>query len=62
MFKVVELESYHTVNTLAERWQCSDTHVRNLCNQRHLSHIRIGSRIRIPQKYVDEFEQERLSK
>ncbi|MBL4603754.1 MAG: helix-turn-helix domain-containing protein [Emcibacteraceae bacterium] len=53
-------KQYYTVSALSERWQCSGNHVRNLCKERKLGHLRIGSRIRIPHKYVDEYENHQL--
>lgn len=46
----------HTPETLAERWQCSAQHVRNLFRRGELRGFRIGTMIRIPQDAVEEFE------
>ncbi len=42
---------------LAERWDCSDQHIRDLCRGGQLGFFRIGNMIRIPDKEVNRFEQ-----
>jgi len=42
---------------LAERWDCSERHVRNLCNTNSLRHFRLGAKlVRIPLDAVEEYE------
>ncbi|MDY0871117.1 excisionase family DNA-binding protein [Dongia rigui] len=45
-----------TLDGLAERWECSGSHVRKLCAAGKLRHFRIGSLYRIPVDAVLEFE------
>lgn len=43
---------------VAERWQCSERHVRNLINRGELRHFRLGGKlVRIPISAVEEFEE-----
>jgi excisionase family DNA binding protein len=43
---------------LAERWQCSERHVRNLINRGELKFFRLGGKlVRVPRAAVEEFEQ-----
>jgi excisionase family DNA binding protein len=43
---------------LAERWECSERHVRNLINRGELQFFRLGGRlVRIPHSVVEAFEQ-----
>ena len=46
----------YTLDGLAERWECSGTHVRRLCAAGKLRHFRIGSLYRIPVDAVLEYE------
>jgi hypothetical protein len=41
---------------LAERWECSPAHVRNLCRRGDLRHFRIGKEYRIPVEIVEGIE------
>ncbi|WP_394086652.1 helix-turn-helix domain-containing protein [Xanthobacter autotrophicus] len=42
---------------VAERWGCSERHVRNLIRSGHLGHFRLGGRLlRIPASAVEEYE------
>lgn len=42
---------------VAERWGCSERHVRNLIASGQLGHFRVGSRLlRIPAAAVEEYE------
>lgn len=42
---------------VAERWGCSERHVRNLIARGQLGHFRVGSRLlRIPAAAVEEYE------
>ena len=46
---------------VAERWGCSDNHVRNLFNRGELAGFRLGHRlIRIPVAAVHEYEQRQI--
>jgi excisionase family DNA binding protein len=46
-----------TPRQLAERWECSERHVRNLINRGELQFFRLGGKlIRIPQSAVEAFE------
>ncbi|MCH7936637.1 MAG: helix-turn-helix domain-containing protein [Proteobacteria bacterium] len=47
----------YTVQTLADHWQCSGQHIRDLINSGTLKAFRVGRLIRIPQQNVREFEQ-----
>ncbi len=46
----------YTLDGLAERWECSGTHIRRLCVAGKLRHFRIGSLYRIPIDAVTEYE------
>jgi excisionase family DNA binding protein len=42
---------------VAERWQCSERHVRNLIRNHTLKSFRLGAKlIRIPEEAVEEYE------
>lgn len=42
---------------VAERWGCSERHVRNLISNGQLGHFRVGERLlRIPAAAVEEYE------
>lgn len=41
---------------IAERWECSPRHVRNLCNDGTLKSFRIGKMLRIRREALEEFE------
>lgn len=45
-----------TVREVAQRWRCSEQHVRELCRSRELNSFRLGARIRIPARAVAEME------
>jgi excisionase family DNA binding protein len=45
-----------TPERLAERWECSAHHIRNLCRRGRLGHFRIGKEYRIPMHAVEEVE------
>jgi excisionase family DNA binding protein len=45
-----------TPESLAERWQCTPAHVRNLCRRGDLPHFRIGKEYRIPLHVVEGIE------
>jgi excisionase family DNA binding protein len=46
-----------TPKTLAERWHCSERHVRNMLNNGDVPFFRLGGKlIRIKRKDVEEFE------
>ena len=45
-----------STETLAERWDCSTQHIRDLVNSGDLPAIRIGRLIRIPARIVEEYE------
>lgn len=46
----------YTVATLAERWQCSEQHIRDLINRGELPCFRAGRLIRITAAEVGHFE------
>ncbi len=47
----------YTPKMLAERWACSETHVRTLVRQNKLRAFRLGGKLlRIPEDAVEEFE------
>ena len=47
-----------TPRQLAERWECSERHVRNLINRGELQFFRLGGKlVRIPHSGVEAFEQ-----
>jgi excisionase family DNA binding protein len=46
----------YTLDGLAERWECSGSHVRKLCVAGKLRHFRIGSLYRIPVDAMLEYE------
>jgi len=47
-----------TPETLAQRWQCSSRHVRNLIKQNRLAAFRVGGKLlRIKREDVERFEQ-----
>jgi excisionase family DNA binding protein len=47
-----------TPRQLAERWECSERHVRNLINRGELQFFRLGGKlVRIPHLAVEAFEQ-----
>lgn len=47
-----------TPSQLAERWECSERHVRNLINRGELQFFRLcGKLVRIPHSGVEAFEQ-----
>ena len=48
---------HFTVQTLAEHWDVSPSHIYNLINNNSLRHMRIGKAIRIPVIFVTEFEE-----
>ena len=42
---------------VAERWQCSERHIRNLIREGRLQFFRLGAKlIRIPPEAVEEYE------
>jgi len=46
---------------VAERWGCSEKHVRNLIRDGKLGHFRLGGRLlRIPASAVEEYEHSNL--
>ncbi|WP_338531621.1 helix-turn-helix domain-containing protein [Nitratireductor thuwali] len=45
-----------TPRTLAERWQCSERHVRNMIDRGELSAFRLGKLLRIRGETVEAFE------
>src|SRR5438874_1829945 len=47
----------YTVRTLAERWECSESHVYNLIQRGELAAKRLGKLIRIPAAAVARFEE-----
>lgn len=47
---------------VAERWGCSEQHVRNLIKRGELGHFRLGGRLlRIPASAVEEYEQRQIT-
>lgn len=51
------LPNVFTPSTLAEYWQCSERHVRNLINRGELRHVRLGGKLlRIRSSDVEDFE------
>jgi excisionase family DNA binding protein len=51
------MDSVFTPATLAERWDCSERHVRNLINKGQLGCFRLGGKlVRIRQSDVEKFE------
>jgi excisionase family DNA binding protein len=46
----------YTLDSLAERWECTGAHVRRLCGAGKLRHFKIGNLYRIPVDAVLEFE------
>ena len=51
---------HFTVRTLAEHWDCSEKHVRNLIDKRGLPALRIGNLIRIRREDVLSYEQKHI--
>ena len=51
-----DIEKPFSTRRLAERWECSEQHVRDLIQNGDLNHFRIGRLIRIPYKEVEQFE------
>ena len=51
----------YSVSTLAERWQCSDGHVRNMITRGELRSFRHGNLIRITADAVAEVEARHVS-
>lgn len=52
-----EIPRVFTPATLADYWQCSEQHVRNLINRGELRHVRLGGKLlRIRWCDVEEFE------
>lgn len=48
----------YTPREIAERWQCSDRHVRNMINEGRLRSFKLGGKlVRIPLSAVEEYEQ-----
>ncbi len=48
----------YTPETLADRWQCSPRHIRNMIRDGRLRGFRVGGKlIRIRARVVEEFEQ-----
>ena len=45
-----------TPETLAERWNCTDAHIRNLCGKDKIPNFRLGRLYRIPSEVVLEIE------
>lgn len=45
-----------SVNSLAERWECSPSMIRKLIKQGKLQHFRIGELMRISQETVEAYE------
>lgn len=51
------LPNVFTPSSLAEYWQCSERHVRNLINRGELRHVRLGGKLlRIRKSDVEDFE------
>ena len=47
-----------TPETLADRWQCSASHIRKMIGRGELRHFRVGGMLlRIPARVVEEVEQ-----
>lgn len=47
----------YTPSTLAEKWECSSQHIRNLCRSGELPFYRLGGKlIRIKAEDVEDFE------
>ena len=46
-----------TMKELAERWQCTEHHVRNLALKREIEHFRLGKLYRFPQSAIRDFEE-----
>jgi excisionase family DNA binding protein len=46
----------YSLDSLAERWECTGAHVRRLCTAGKLRHFKIGNLYRIPVDAVLEFE------
>lgn len=46
----------YTPETLAERWGCSATTIRNLCGAGEIEHFRLGRMYRIPAHVVEGLE------
>ena len=49
-------ERPYTTETLAERWQCSAQHIRDMVHKGHLRVFRVGRLIRIPAAEVERIE------
>lgn len=50
-----------TTEMVAERWGCSDRHVRNLVKSGALGHFRLGGRlVRIPAAAVEQYERSHM--
>ena len=47
----------YTPITLAERWDCSSQHIRDLIDEGAIPCFRLGKLIRIPAAWVDQYEQ-----
>ncbi len=56
MKEMLTLDRPYTVTILAERWQCSAQHIRNMINKGELSCFRAGRLIRILASEVERVE------
>ncbi len=52
----IDERSPYTPETLAERWECSPRHIRDMCAKGQLAFFRLGRLYRIPGWSVDEIE------
>ena len=55
--KEAAMPGFFTVETLAKRWGCSRHPIDQMIAQGELPHFRVGKLIRIPEKFVEEYEQ-----
>lgn len=46
----------YTVAQVAQRWECSESHVRNMIEDGELPHFRLGKLIRIKKEDVEKWE------
>ena len=55
--KEAAMPEFFTVETLARRWGCSRHPIDQMIAQGELPHFRVGKLIRIPEKFIEEYEQ-----
>ena len=55
--KEAAMPGFFTVETLAKRWGVSRHPIDQMIAQGELPHFRVGKLIRIPEKFIEEYEQ-----